>query len=988
MQNAPDKTPEKEFLSGWKFYLPLTVLLLAGIFFRVWGALMFSSSYGMDHAVPCLMTKHIASGEDLPVFYYGQPYMGSLEPLAGVPFYLLPIDHNLACNLGTALFGILLLPLVYFWGRKIGGRATGLAALAFIAIGPPVYMQFMNWSYGGYAALTILGSAMMLAALRVLELEQDSPDGAPAVMFLLTGLLAGIGWWTSFLLIPFMLTIAILFLAIIRLNVFRPKVLLTIPSFFIGSAPFWIWNLRHNWDSFRFVMKDTSETNLPQTLLRTTQMLLSAITNRSPSAVLYTTAAILLAGMLYCAARTILRKKSRAAALYMGAIPLVFIICLFFFVSKPTRIGPPRYCLALIPLFAVWLGCFTADFARRLGKAAPLAWLPLIGLISIQLPMLPVCRAWYNERTEYFALLDRLGDFLRQHDTQIMYAYYNGGKTGYGLNFYFNEELLFIDPVLPHYLPNQQRIELTPTPAVFKNAYYIDRLLNSSGGSANVAEMEGIKLYRNFQPPPFVFQLISEPNRISDTLSGTACGSVLSDCNLDTAWFAKRRANAELQLEWSTPQTLGAIRLIARDNHYPEYVTLSWLNSSNRWITLKDFSYSPWFWTPERPFCDGDFYRQIIRLPNITTRAVRLIFNHGKTDEDVCLAEIRCYEPVKHPATKDTDAFPQLCKLLQEKQIEALYCDRGLADRLYREGPPDLALPLDSTIFPDDPRRLPADPTQLKNRTALLTLRMNAACCRQVLQKLNVRFEQQEVGTWVLFMPEPLNHKHLRPLPLSWLGFAPIISDNNFHWRRQLCRDAANHISDSEYSSADILLQPLVKNYPDHLPALRLLKQIAEQTGNAIRRNELETKLAQLTPQHSLKARFSNGYKLEGVTLKKAGNPPLIEYTCFWQTPDVPRRPVAVFVHLLDGSGKVIAQDDHIITTAGTGCVSRAESRFTETRRISIPPPTVPENCRLEIGLYQASPPFKRFKIKSAAVPLTGHRKALLLSGSDRENRK
>ena len=59
--------------------LLLGAILVASCFLHVKAIERLAHGLESDEAVVGLMAKHISEGRELPVFYYGQPYLGSLE---------------------------------------------------------------------------------------------------------------------------------------------------------------------------------------------------------------------------------------------------------------------------------------------------------------------------------------------------------------------------------------------------------------------------------------------------------------------------------------------------------------------------------------------------------------------------------------------------------------------------------------------------------------------------------------------------------------------------------------------------------------------------------------------------------------------------------------------------------------------------------------------------------------------------------------------
>src|SRR2546427_2321359 len=69
------------------FALGLAVALLVGMALRLAVIVSPLGEIDADEAVVGLMARHIAFLGDRPVFYYGQPYLGSLEAFSAAPLF-------------------------------------------------------------------------------------------------------------------------------------------------------------------------------------------------------------------------------------------------------------------------------------------------------------------------------------------------------------------------------------------------------------------------------------------------------------------------------------------------------------------------------------------------------------------------------------------------------------------------------------------------------------------------------------------------------------------------------------------------------------------------------------------------------------------------------------------------------------------------------------------------------------------------------------
>ena len=65
-------------LRSWRHYWPLGLCLLLTLGIRLWLVVRTHGFIDGDEALVGIQAQHILHGE-LPTYYYGQPYMGSLE---------------------------------------------------------------------------------------------------------------------------------------------------------------------------------------------------------------------------------------------------------------------------------------------------------------------------------------------------------------------------------------------------------------------------------------------------------------------------------------------------------------------------------------------------------------------------------------------------------------------------------------------------------------------------------------------------------------------------------------------------------------------------------------------------------------------------------------------------------------------------------------------------------------------------------------------
>jgi 4-amino-4-deoxy-L-arabinose transferase-like glycosyltransferase len=240
------------------------------IFFCILGLiprllLLFHNQAGIesDEAIVGLMGKHILEGRGIPVFYYGQAYMGSLEAIfAAISFFFFGVN-NWALKLVPLFFSILLIAITYQIGLMLSGRVTARIASLFLAIAPSPLIIWSLKARGGFIETLVIGSSAILITSILLLRENPDYKKDRSLWFTISAIL-GLGWWTNNQIIFYIAPLGVVLL--IRLLMYRKflnQLRITVGSilfFILGSLPFWIFNLREKpkWSSFEVLFGNTS----------------------------------------------------------------------------------------------------------------------------------------------------------------------------------------------------------------------------------------------------------------------------------------------------------------------------------------------------------------------------------------------------------------------------------------------------------------------------------------------------------------------------------------------------------------------------------------------------------------------------------------------------------------------------------------------------------------------------------------------------------
>lgn len=171
-----------------------------------------------DEAVTGLMALHATRGR-IPVYYYGQGYMGSPEALlAGVYFLLLGPSAS-ALKLAPFTFYLLFLLLQYQLIARYRDRSHALFTLALTAVFSPMIVLWATKARGGFTAVLFWGALGYLLFFRTMDtyLSGDRRRWRWAV---LAALAAAVSFWHFALVIYYYLPV---FLVIVRCTFREPE---------------------------------------------------------------------------------------------------------------------------------------------------------------------------------------------------------------------------------------------------------------------------------------------------------------------------------------------------------------------------------------------------------------------------------------------------------------------------------------------------------------------------------------------------------------------------------------------------------------------------------------------------------------------------------------------------------------------------------------------------------------------------------------------
>ena len=255
--------------------------MLVAIAARTWLVVHTHGVIDGDEAIVGIQAGHILRGE-LPIYYYGQAYMGSLQA------YLVALIFAVAGSSVWTLRAepiLLSLVLVYLTWRMAaaladyarlgaGARKLFMTIAALFAALPPLYdvvIELRTWG-GWIESFLIMLLLLILIHRLTTRWHEEASNGELALRWAGVGFTVGFGMW----IYP-MVSVAILAAAlwiiidrlieiVKRVKASEPLIVATmqslkplllvitaIPTCVIGFTPGIIWGAAHQWENIRYI---------------------------------------------------------------------------------------------------------------------------------------------------------------------------------------------------------------------------------------------------------------------------------------------------------------------------------------------------------------------------------------------------------------------------------------------------------------------------------------------------------------------------------------------------------------------------------------------------------------------------------------------------------------------------------------------------------------------------------------------------------------
>lgn len=931
-------------------------LAVACVAMRLLAAWLLRNENNGDLAIVQLMVRDIVTGNGIPVFFYGQAYMGTLEPLTNALTHVICGFTNFGTELGTALYTLLAVFFAARLAKRGGGMPAAAVALLFCVCGPMPFFHYAVSPRGGYGVLFFVSAGVLDLASDMVCRERNSKSYSRWLPFLF-GLFTGIGFWNNQLCAPAVIA------GVVCILICAPRLLTKaslwiggVLGFVVGSLPFWLWNMANKWESFGlsgslaldpvvavrntvifFCVRWLQFLGIdPHVVVPTSVSYVVIAASAVPFVVLTVVYLTRICGRFVSSGKksgiiqpvnmsTDASVVTLVSALYFVA----FITCFVF--SHFAVFSTPRYLLPLVPVMGVVCGlAFTVSNKK------------IIRILVAAAVIIMVCWQFYEVKF-FFAMSDKHNGMQARNENVVAYLKEHNVDSAYcsflmnSLNLSGDGSVVFSDKNLERVPAFRRKLESSDSPAVIENFFGIETWARATGGTFNSAEIDGVRVTSDLVPPKWPVRELSSDTWLSvvdsagrdvtDLLANRSEGNYVR-LNSNMAGVPGRETYSEtFTLAFKKPEMLAGIRLFASEFNFAGNITFYGRKSGNSEyfrLTAPLIRDPMCIWSGPRFYPTKHCERREVRFEPVEVDSVKVEISGGAYMANAVAYELQTLAPLEDSAPRyaftkeEWDAgVDGLMSILASNSISRLYATRWVSNRVF-----ELSKGAIWTDHGDDltPKMtgLPAVPqshdlVSLDARSAVLLSESGCPSMRDVAKERNLTFREVPVpllGT--LFIPDSVQKVPFgedEPLGIElYDDFAVLVPSGE--WIANLLNDTPRP------HSADWLRQLYAEN-PLLIP---LLEEISSNPAMSDIAAEVSEKVKLISvPEYGGDAMFDDILNWRGCRILSRpehvtrGSTIVIRH--YWSSPCVPdsrSKQKFAMVHFY-GQGGFRFQDDYDI---------------------------------------------------------------------------
>jgi 4-amino-4-deoxy-L-arabinose transferase-like glycosyltransferase len=779
----------KPFSKGLLFILLGLILAI-----RLWVIGQAPAAFGFDpgdvhpdQGVVVLMAKHIMQGGEFPLMHYGQAYLGTLEAfLLAIPYLLFGVNLWVVHLVPVVCFLVFCFAL-FLLARTLFSTPVGLWALLWCAFAPLPLTEYSIMPQLGNITAPMFGTIILYLAVFSLKSVAPLPK---RLGYGLLGLLAGIGWWTSPMLIYYLFTVPLFMILKEKWGELLKGGLGGLVLFFIGALPFFSY---YGWEpqikifsmGEGYSLKSLKE-GLRLFFLERIHYFLDLDKLAGLHQIFFWLGAVVyISAVLFFIwnfrhdwARLV--KPNRWGKIAPGFLLVLFFIIFVATIASSVHIerNATRYFFPLATFFPLALGFWVVYSSPRWRFLPMVLFFSLLGLqggtgwkfIRVQAPQAEAATQKVLGLTQA----------LDQRNIQQVYSWQWPGSEM--INFYSRETVLSARPMGERYRPYEDRLEAAARAAFLDPGdKAIPPTLKIIGGSCRQEKLDAYDLYTAFRPPSVLYQEI--PREEITVSASDQPGQLpgLMDRRQDTEWSSVRGKSPDMwiKIDLGSVRSLGMIRLYNQGSRHAQYAYNLELKTSLdglHWETVfPETNTDLYYWDGPRLYYWELNYRWECRFGPLPARYLKITNKEQTNRFPWSIGELYVFEDRGRDGLDRGDVNPAL-ERIRQLGLKRIYAGRWLSARIREatEGQVETVRSFTDATF----TRWPLSRVVVFGpKTGFVVDRQDQAGFEALLHQAGIRPTCESLGPWCLYYFKEWDREKTRlgnNRDFWWAGFGVL----------------------------------------------------------------------------------------------------------------------------------------------------------------------------------------------------------------------
>ncbi len=201
----------RKYLQMGPYGLAATAIITLSVLFRTILVVFHFPEINSDEGKMGIAGIHIAFQGQLPIYNYGQDYLGVLEAYIAAPFFRLFGISEFTLRIGMLIMFALFMIVMYWLTSLLYSKRLALVTLVLLSFATSDMLVQQLRAIGGAMELILFGALMLLLAYRLAATAGMRRDWR-YLTYVAWGWTAGIALWVHILVLPFVLCSGLLIL--------------------------------------------------------------------------------------------------------------------------------------------------------------------------------------------------------------------------------------------------------------------------------------------------------------------------------------------------------------------------------------------------------------------------------------------------------------------------------------------------------------------------------------------------------------------------------------------------------------------------------------------------------------------------------------------------------------------------------------------------------------------------------------------------------